>query len=608
MSPNRDTLTLDSDEVLKAFQQAKELNLCPNRIWAVAGENLPKLLPDRHLMPCEGEDRHKQESSTHHKECTSDFCEYSQRNFTAVQQRHECKGNECPRLRGHFPRYMLEKAAELGKPTAWKLAGWSFLEYPLPYMAISHVWADGTGIGAWKDGEVNQCLYAFFQDIAKQFQCDGIWWDTLCIPREKAARNKAIQNIKNNYEDARITLVHDQFLRNWPWDPETACFAFIMSPWFSRGWTALELSKSRKVKMIFKGQHGPIIKDLDEDILDKEIISKERKANSPRTEASRIIRRLRTEITTLNDLLIVLSPRYTSWPEDIATIAALLVGVTREIHQQETYKNILKKLRYLSPGHLFHNAATMSNGFSWCPTKLFDLPLDSSTACLTISEHGDIQGAWRVIPVEGKLECWWNDTHPLMKRRLQSALRHPTKCRLLAECYPGRQSEPVRRALLVSKTQESSRYEYVGVLWFRQELRAEGGNWSSRIQEVIISSSRNNEELFSGFTENMIADDRSDISHSEIEKDDRSQCAVQADRLRHAIWRGDYRTFNELSQNAKLDIPDKLDRRPLHLAAERGHIKMVKDLIRYKFDLHSRCYYDQTALHHAAWGGFRCCR
>ncbi|KAF4246792.1 hypothetical protein CNMCM8980_008184 [Aspergillus fumigatiaffinis] len=206
-------------------------------------------------------------------------------------------------------------------------------------MAISHVWSDGTGAGAWRDGEVNECLYLYFRGIAEHFQCEGIWWDALCIPRTKAARNKAIQKIQTNYQDARVTLVHDCFLRNWDWDPETACFGILMSPWFSRGWTALELAKSRKVKVIFKGRYGPVIKDLDE-----EILAKADETNVPRIKASRMIRNLRKKFTSLNELLTVLRPRFTSWPKDMAVISALLVGIEPEEQQQKTYRNILRKL------------------------------------------------------------------------------------------------------------------------------------------------------------------------------------------------------------------------------------------------------------------------
>ncbi|EAU33239.1 predicted protein [Aspergillus terreus NIH2624] len=295
-----------SDEFLKAFRRAtNELMLCPNRVWAVAGEDLPKLLPRLGANDKNHADTHK------HELCTFDFCEYSRRDFTAIQQRHECDERRCARIRYRFPRKLLAKAASSGRSTVWNLTGDALLEPPRPYMAISHVWSDGTGTGAWKDEEVNRCLYLFFRDIAEQFQCEGIWWDTLCIPREKAARTEAIRRIQSNYQNARITLVHDLFLRNWEWDPKTACFAILMSPWFSRGWTALELAKSPKVKVIFKGRCGPVIKDLDEEILASEGEENNRKdEDEARRRASQIIRNLRKEISSLNELLTVLGPRY----------------------------------------------------------------------------------------------------------------------------------------------------------------------------------------------------------------------------------------------------------------------------------------------------------
>jgi hypothetical protein len=145
------------------------------------------------------------------------------------------------------------------------------------------------------------------------------------MPQEKGVRSKAVNKIQSNYEDARITLVHDCFLRNWEWiDAETACFAIIMSPWFSRGWTSLELARSHRVKVIFKGPRGPLIKDLDEDILAK--------AHRPSTShkiATKAISKLRNRlgIREVNELLTILGPRHTSWPRDIAIISGLLVGV-----------------------------------------------------------------------------------------------------------------------------------------------------------------------------------------------------------------------------------------------------------------------------------------
>ncbi|KAM3549187.1 hypothetical protein ARSEF4850_008994 [Beauveria asiatica] len=240
----------DRKQLLDDFKTATvDYHLCPNRVWAVAKDDLPRLLPNCKLkfrMPCTTTDAGVDDAD-HHSSCTFEFCELSQRDFTAVQQRHECLDKDnCRPLGGLFSRVVLEDACIKGLSTVWALDGVDMLKAPRPYMAISHVWSDGTGTGTWKAGQVNECLYQFFHSIAERFGCEGIWWDTICIPEEKKARQNAIHRIQNNYQGAAITLIHDCFLRKWPWDPETACFGILMSPWFSRGWTALELAKSRK--------------------------------------------------------------------------------------------------------------------------------------------------------------------------------------------------------------------------------------------------------------------------------------------------------------------------------------------------------------------------
>jgi hypothetical protein len=187
-----------------------KFSLCRNRVWAAAtslgAKKRDQLLQIPATANVEQTGGHKG-----HDQCTFDFCEHSRLDFTAVAQRHEsCTKSPCNTKR--FDTLILEKAVDAGKPTAWVLAGTSVIEPPQPFMAISHVWSDGTGAGAWPPGLVNECLYDFFMRIAEQFQCEGIWRDTICIPIGKAARSKAIINIHRNYEDVRITLVHDCFL------------------------------------------------------------------------------------------------------------------------------------------------------------------------------------------------------------------------------------------------------------------------------------------------------------------------------------------------------------------------------------------------------------
>lgn len=116
--------------LVEAFERAtQKLHLCPNRVWAVAGENLPGLLPDGKSIP----------GHEGHDLCTFDFCEYSQRDFTAVEQRHECtkeKKEQCLRLQGLFSRDTLAEAANTGKSTVWQLDGKAMVEPPVPFMAV----------------------------------------------------------------------------------------------------------------------------------------------------------------------------------------------------------------------------------------------------------------------------------------------------------------------------------------------------------------------------------------------------------------------------------------------------------------------------------------
>ncbi|KAJ6190353.1 hypothetical protein N7519_000374 [Penicillium mononematosum] len=265
-------MSLSSDDieaVLRAVDKAtEELGFCRNRVWAIAKSlrggprEFPKLLPSLEGQP-------RETKTEDHQLCTFDFCEQSRVNFTLVTQRHEppCDGNRCPPV--NFPSDIIEGAVrEEQQTTAWDLRGTKTLQRNERYMAISHVWSDGTGAGSQASGHVNSCLLGFFRDFARTFNCEGIWWDTICIPTQKELREKALKRMQLNYKAAAVTLVHDCFLRECEWrDADLACFYILMSPWFSRGWTALELKMSQNVQIIFKGPKGPITKDLDKDIL-----------------------------------------------------------------------------------------------------------------------------------------------------------------------------------------------------------------------------------------------------------------------------------------------------------------------------------------------------
>ena len=657
------------DKIMKAVEMAMEnFGFCPNRIWAAVRnlsgreQNLPKLFPthDRKLkqmFPDESDQGdHENDRKDEHSRCNFDFCQQSQTNFTSVEQRHESPSCEqlrrnklrgCDPLKDLFPRDILDKAVEKGvqgEPTAWQLNGRCIIESSQKFMAISHVWSDGTGTGAWDGFRVNRCLYHFFRKIAREFGCEGIWWDTICVPNNKTLRAKALTNMHHNYEKAGITLVHDCFLRNLEWvDAETACLAIVMSPWFSRGWTALELAKSRKekgtVKVAFK---GPVFKDLDD------IIATSAKSSRRHQIASQVIFKLRNEsidtIDTIDDLLTVLGSRHTSWLRDMAIISGLLVGceIKETDSQQDIYQRILlEHCKNVCHGHLFHNLPTISKGFSWCPISLLDMPLASSKTTLSVGQKGEVVGAWKVFPLKSikKEKYVWKDTHPLIEAKLRSSLKQKDDHRFLVEP----EVKSITRALLVKILEETPtkfRCQFVGSMYFHppEEL---GGN---QAVEVTIANTEGTEEIEAQACNEVKAGTR--VQHPDIVEAEEgvrqivqhqphfephdlnrrmetqapvdkgkteAACASEGEGdpnsqnlrlLSEAKNRKEAELVQLIGEGANVDFQDEYGRTPLSLAAKEGKAALVELLLETrKVNIGSKDRDDRTPMSWAAEGG-----
>ncbi|KAG2417091.1 hypothetical protein HFD88_008309 [Aspergillus terreus] len=642
-------------DVLQAVQRAVEdLYICPNRIWCIAKslpggiQTLPQLLSSPGATVYKG-------NKEDHELCTFDFCERSRLDFTSVPQLHErlhCRTKYC--YPQHFSLDQVENAVRNDKPTAWRLNGVSVLQPQERYMAISHVWSDGTGSGTRGAGTVNKCLFDFFAQLASRFSCSGLWWDTISIPTDKRLRSKALRVMHRNYERAAITVVHDCFLRNCEWiDAESARFAVIMSPWFSRGWTALELKMSQRVKVIFKGPDGPVLKDLDADVLELDPIRPTRNKD-PVREA--ILKLRNREIADINHILTVLSPRHTSWPQDMSLISGLFAGIRIPAHstQQAIYQEILQKVGKVSYGHLFHSFATMSHGYDWCPANLLDLPVTPPGPTLSVERSGNVFGKWDVlcldyIPAERYI---WNRTHPMIESKIRRALHNPDRHVLLSESNTDGSDGVIRRALLVRPEIKSDGYcckchcDYVGPVYFHPALTQSdfhhsgcvtglvvhigGFNGSSQghrsawaaIQEAKCAMEsrqleaepyhdpQSPQEMFSveghsGFLKGRLIEAAGDgdadrVQHlleSNVNPDETDEQSWTA--LHHAVWRGHEEVVDLLLKKSDHSLRTLSGEQAIHLAAERGNSNMVKLLLE-SCDPHLPRGDGQTPLHLAA--------
>ncbi|KAG7006539.1 hypothetical protein G7Y79_00014g037140 [Physcia stellaris] len=446
-------------------ESSKELGICPSRLWALAmgrGSDYSDMLVFL-------DDLAKQKSnsaiSRHaHDNCTEDLCIPAYNDTTTTCQLHKCQSDDCGIF--EFPIEKLNKAfCGLDRPIKWIPTSWDILAWQQDrtmrlcssnedFIAISHVWSDGTGHGFQSPGSVNNCLVEYWAEIAKSLQCSGLWWDTLCVPTEKQSKRKALDIMLENYSRAKYVVVHDQELVNMLWvDGKTAAVALVLSTWFTRGWTAAELNATRerrrrrtpKVKVLFKNPDNPmqpLIKDLDRDIL----AGRSQFTSLAHLTASRILRSVRTQIDSLEVLLQVLQPRSTAWDKDKLIVASLMTLDQREVDTSrstpELTRAILAANLSIPKTAFFHNKVPMKShgAWSWCPPSIFDFDMRRATfeadEChepLSIREDGSLVGAFAIFPLQQKdfdFICPYS-SHPSIVHRMVNAAEASEKCAVL---------------------------------------------------------------------------------------------------------------------------------------------------------------------------------
>ncbi|KAI2472375.1 hypothetical protein F4781DRAFT_360210 [Annulohypoxylon bovei var. microspora] len=470
---------------------------CPNRLWNVSmlGSGGVADFPQVAKMAI-GKVTTLEGPENPHYHCTEQLCLFSHQNSTLVAQRHICESGGCG-LVTLFPKNILNLAFTRAKKAAdgtpqqspWACSAWntaadnpSLCEAEEKYMAISHVWADGTGERSRDSGEVNTCLMNYFTRIAKSLDCSAIWWDAISIPTGPQ-RTMAIDSMLTNYENAAVTLVHDLELVNFEWRNDgSPAVALILSSWFTRGWTAAELFASRNhpVKVLFKNPKGidgqPLIKDLDKDILawdprsirsvDLDNMEALEEFGISRTKqlldqaelvpsyghfiATDILRRLRdggasgvTTISSLRDLLLNLRARVTSWVKDQLVIPGLMClnSFDSTATGPQITRELLSHFGEVFCSDLFHGEVpiTPCGPWSWCPSSIFDLGMSHNSlsrrpsAKCAVTKGGLLSGNFIAYTLTREDTVVPFGRHPAMASRISEALCDRRNCMLLTD-------------------------------------------------------------------------------------------------------------------------------------------------------------------------------
>lgn len=126
----------------------------------------------------------------------------------------------------------------------------------VPYVAISHVWADGHGNPY--ENKIPQCFLDFLVSLVQSLPDTParFWIDTLCVPLEPhAMRKKAITLLRDTYKRANMVLVLDSFLMSLDsadMDAIEIVARISCCGWAERLWTFQEGRLGRRILFQFR--------------------------------------------------------------------------------------------------------------------------------------------------------------------------------------------------------------------------------------------------------------------------------------------------------------------------------------------------------------------
>lgn len=225
-----------------------------------------------------------------HSVCTSSLCSAYQITTTTYQPKHRhshCRCDEAaPNIKeiynalqkGELP--LLELTQTNGTLESLNIEVVTYTP-ETPYVAISHVWADG--LGNPSENSLPRCQLShllklvdtlrtstpfFFDPDTPALHAEDrpllIWLDTLCCPVSPSeAKGLAIAEMRRTYESSKHVLLLDAGLQQYS-RHEISCVEALArvfsSGWMSRLWTLQEARLARTLWVQFKD--GPV--DIDE--------------------------------------------------------------------------------------------------------------------------------------------------------------------------------------------------------------------------------------------------------------------------------------------------------------------------------------------------------
>ena len=295
---------------------------------------------------------------------------------------------------GNFPVISLTKS----KSSYEIKIGVEAYKKSISYTAITHVWADGLGN---PDGNtLPRCqfsrLYSLLDTLSDRTEGlslarnawtrfskkDSVylWMDTLCIPREKTLRRKAINLMYSVYQKAtKVLLLDESLLSISSKRPmEELCFRVTVSPWMRRAWTLQEGALASTLFVQF--EDGPLHIESAIESLARRTSGTE-SYNITLMESCITLRYVQscrpgmddTQLTLVHSGLI---DRSTTHEEDKELCMAIMLACDmqpiQEAKGEERTKRVYEQMEFVPDSFFWHRHACLSfPGFRWAPKNLW---------------------------------------------------------------------------------------------------------------------------------------------------------------------------------------------------------------------------------------------
>ena len=240
-----------------------------------------------------------------------------------------------------------------------------------PYVAISHVWADG--LGSTTEVGLPICQLRRLSSFASELRPGTAFWtDGICVPEADKARKKAIGMMACTYREADAVLVLDGGLQlcHAAEPPGVKILRVFTSGWMRRLWTLQEALLAKKLRFLF-ADAWLMLTDLlphpDDMLLYPHL-------TDLAGDLFRLTKQSSYGAYSIGDVARSLRWRSTNRPSDetlaIASILGVQASVLVDLNPEQRMMQLIRDVGKLPRNILFLSGPKLQvPGFYWAPTS-----------------------------------------------------------------------------------------------------------------------------------------------------------------------------------------------------------------------------------------------